>query len=167
MPVKGLQLLTFITACILAGTATWVTASWAGERPQSMLGAFDLKSVILSPEPLGPPAHFEPSANKAEPAPAAAQSEAEPQREAAAAETDANAQATPTPEARPKVAAKPKVAKSDDDRPRKRVSSKPSSKPAVAARKRKSNPLDAYARDTRPLTWPCVGDGICAWKQPR
>lgn len=69
----------------------------------------------------------------------------------------------------PAVAAKseaaPTVAKSDVAAPRKTVSSKPRQKPAVAARKPKSNPLDSYARDTRRQSWPCTGGGgICTWR---
>ena len=48
--------------------------------------------------------------------------------------------------------------------PRQIVSSKPRQKTAVAARKPKSNPLDSYARESRRQTWPCVGEGICAWR---
>lgn len=44
---------------------------------------------------------------------------------------------------------------------------KPQQKLAAPARKPKSNPLDSYARDQRRQLWPCLGDGICAWTQPR
>ncbi|WP_213030894.1 hypothetical protein, partial [Acinetobacter baumannii] len=30
---------------------------------------------------------------------------------------------------------------------------------------RRSNPLDAEARDTRVQTWPCKSGGICNWRR--
>ena len=120
-------------------------ASFAQEQRPSMLdSSFDLKRAILSPTPLGPPSQFEPPA-------------------AAKPATAPSMAAKPEP--------KPSVAKSEAASPRKTVSSKPRQKPAVAARKSKSNPLDSYARDarrqTRQQTWPCTGGGICAWIQPQ
>ena len=57
------------------------------------------------------------------------------------------------------------VAKPGAVAPRQIVSGKPRQKTAVAARKPKSNPLDSYAREpSRRQTWPCVGEGICAWR---
>ena len=42
-------------------------------------------------------------------------------------------------------------------------------KPRAAARAklthRRSNPLDAQARDTRIQTWPCTSGGICDWQR--
>ena len=42
-------------------------------------------------------------------------------------------------------------------------------KPRGAARaklaRRRSNPLDAQARDTRIQTWPCKSGGICGWQR--
>ena len=42
-------------------------------------------------------------------------------------------------------------------------------KPRAAARTklthRRSNPLDAQARDTRIQTWPCTSGGICDWQR--
>jgi hypothetical protein len=54
MPVKKLRLLAFVAVAGLAGTA-----AFAQEQPRRMLGATDLKSIVLSPAPLGPPATFE------------------------------------------------------------------------------------------------------------
>jgi hypothetical protein len=136
MPVKRLQLLAFV------GAAVFASASSATEQPRSMIdSSFDLKRAILSPEPLGPPSHFEP-----------------PQ-----------AVATP-PTAPPAVAtapAAPAAAAPQATTPRKTVSSKPRQKAAAAARKPRASPLDSYARDSRRQTWPCTGGGICAWTQPR
>ena len=158
MPVKALLKLLFLAAAILVSAS-----SFAQDHPRSMLGDFDLKSVILSPAPLGPPSQFEPSTS------AAAKAETQPP---VAAETQpATAAASDT---KPAVAAKrqrrPVLAKSEVASPRKMASSKPRQKSTVAAPKPKANPLSAYARDVRRQTWPCTGTaggGICAWSQPR
>lgn len=61
--------------------------------------------------------------------------------------------------------APPAVAQQGAVASRRIVSSKPRQRTAVAARKPKSNPLDSYAREpSRRQTWPCVGEGICAWR---
>jgi hypothetical protein len=146
MPVKGLLRLSFLAASMVVSAS-----SFAQDQPRSMLGNFDLKSVVLSPVPLGPPSHFEPSAVAAEP-------ETKPETTSAAAAEE--------PAVAPKPDRKPIVAKSGAS-PRKVVSSKPRQKSAVAARKPKADPLDSYARDARRQTWPCTGGGICAWTQPR
>jgi hypothetical protein len=64
----------------------------------------------------------------------------------------------------PQVVPPPAVATAKIAAPRRIVSRKPRQKTAVAARKPKSNPLDSYARESRRQTWPCVGEGICAWR---
>jgi hypothetical protein len=56
MPVKGLKLLPFIALAMFASVGAFA------EEPRGMLGASDLKSIVLSPKPLGPPAHFEQAA---------------------------------------------------------------------------------------------------------
>jgi hypothetical protein len=149
MPVKGLLKLVFLAASMVVGAS-----SLAQEHPRSMLGNFDLKSVALSPAPLGPPSRFEPSAVAAKP-------EANPgTTPAAAAEPDNK------PAVAVKADQKRTVAKSETA-PRKLASSKPRQKSAVAGRKPKANPLDSYARDAHRQTWPCTGGGICAWTNPR
>ena len=61
--MKRLLKLSFLTAALLAGAI-----SFAQSQPQGMIGgAFDLKSAILSPAPLGPPSQFEPPAAAAKP----------------------------------------------------------------------------------------------------
>jgi hypothetical protein len=149
MPVKGLLKLLFLAASMVMSTS-----SFAQDQPRSMLGNFDLKSVVLSPVPLGPPSQFEPSA-------VAVQPETKP---------EATSTATAEPDKEPAVAAKPDreptVAKAEAA-PRKITSSKPRQKSAVAARKPRANPLDSYARDAGRQTWPCTGGGICAWTTPR
>ncbi len=128
MPTKGLLSLTFAAAVVL----TSVVFAQAPAH-DTFFGAFDLKSAVLSPVPLGPPSHFEPKAT--------AQPAEKPQAEHTQAE-----------QPRPTVASR---------------KPKPQQKLAAPARKPKGNPLDAYARDPRRQVWPCVGDGICAWTQPR
>jgi hypothetical protein len=145
MPVKGLLKLSFLAASILASAS-----SFAQEQPRSMLGDFDLKSVVLSPAPLGPPSQFAPPTIVAKPETTSA----------AAAEPDTEPAAPAKPDT------KPIVAKSEGA-PRKVTSSKPRQKSTVAARKPKANPLDSYARDAQRQTWPCTGSGICAWTTPR
>jgi hypothetical protein len=149
MPMKRLLKLSFFTVAMLTSAA-----AFAQEQPRGMIdGSFDLKRAILSPTPIGPPSHFEPTAAEkpaAEPVTAA-----KPETRAVAAK----------PEAKPKA---PSKAVASQARAQHKVAtSKPGQKSAVAARKPRSNPLNAYAIDTRRQTWPCRGDGICAWTQPR
>lgn len=154
MPVKGLLKLSFFAAALSIGTA-----AVAQEKPRSMLGDFDLKSVILSPQPLGPPSQFEPKAA------------AKPDPDLAAKPEPTAPNIAAKPEARRTVAEKPApkrtTAKPDVSPPRKMTSSKPRQKSAVAARKPKASPLESFARDSGRQTWPCVGGGICNWAQPR
>ena len=147
MPVKGLLKLSFFVATMVASAT-----SFAQDGKPSMLGgSFDLKSVILSPAPLGPPSHFEPAAVATQPAAPVAETRAEAKPAAKAShKREAKAPQKPTP--------------------RKVVSSKPRQKSAVAERKPRSNPLNSYATDSRRQTWPCKGgsgSGICAWTQQR
>ena len=135
MSVKRLHLLPFVVVVMFTG------ASFAQEQSQfrGMLGnSFDLKRAVLSPTPIGPPSRFElaPAAAK----PVAAKPEA----------------------AKPEIA--PTNARAQAPAPRKTANSKPRQKPAVAARKPKSNPLDSFARDTGRQSWPCTGGGgIWPW----
>ena len=55
MPVKELRLLAFLAVAV-----TVTTSALAQEPARGMLGATDLRSIVLSPAPLGPPAQFEP-----------------------------------------------------------------------------------------------------------
>src|SRR5688572_25239904 len=56
MLVKGLKLLPFLALAVLASGL-----SFAQVQPPGLIGATDLKSIVLSPAPLGPPAQFEPA----------------------------------------------------------------------------------------------------------
>lgn len=130
MPTKGLLPLIFVAVVAL----TNVTVAQAPAH-DTFFGAFDLKSAVLSPVPLGPPSQFEPRTSEAP------QKADKPQAERIQAEQPRSASASRKP--------------------------KPQQKLATPTRRPRSNPLDSYARDQRRQTWPCVGDGICAWTQPR
>lgn len=106
----------------------------------------DLKAAMVSPQPIGPPAQFEP-------APAPVQAMEEPAKTATAPKAAAkSAQA-----ARPAIAKPPAVAK-----PRVAAKPRPAAKSKTA---RRSNPLDANAADTRMQVWPCRSGGICNWRK--
>jgi hypothetical protein len=180
MPAKGLQLLAFVAAATVAG------ASFAQEQPRDLLGgALDLKETILSPTPLGPPSEFKPppaAAEKPEAAPAVTETEAPPPE--AKSETIAQGKITgdksrrkiTRQEPRGKIASGESRRQATGKEPRRKITSneprrrtardEPRRKPAVAARKPRPDPLESYARDTRPQIWPCVGDGICSWTPP-
>lgn len=57
MPTKGLLPLTFAAAVAFTTIAAAQTPAH-----DTFFGAFDLKSAVLSPVPLGPPSQFEPKA---------------------------------------------------------------------------------------------------------
>jgi hypothetical protein len=64
MPVKGLQLLCFVAALLVADTSFAQT-----QPPGAMDRSYDLKRAILSPAPLGPSSRFEPPTPAAEATP--------------------------------------------------------------------------------------------------
>jgi hypothetical protein len=131
MPVKELRLLAFM--------ALAATPAFAQEQPRGLIGATDLKSIVLSPAPLGPPARFEPPAAVAQ-APTVQ----------SVAETEM------------------KVERKAPQKPQKKTASTRSrQKATVAAKKPRTNPLNSFARDVQRQTWPCIGGGICGWTQPR
>lgn len=132
MPAKGLLSLSLAAAFAFANAN-----AFAQDHPHgSFFGAFDLKSAVLSPEPLGPPSQFKKTP------PSSSEYQVETHRAA-----------------KPQAEGPRTVATSHKSKPRQKI--------ATAAKKPKSNPLNAYARDTRSQVWPCVGDGICTWRQPR
>lgn len=96
----------------------------------------DLNQAVLSPQPIGPPARFEPVPVEArEEAPKAEVAGPPPAKAARLGRVPRVAAAKPTAGARPKF---------------------------VRAR---SNPLDANAADTRVQVWPCRSGGICNWRK--
>jgi hypothetical protein len=115
-------------------------------RPDEFL-TLDLSKAALSPKPLGPPAQFEAMRGEAK---------TDPQSNAV--------DAAPVPvDAVPKhVNAAPKAAKT-------RIVHARVEKPRAPARtkvvRRRTNPLDAQAFDTRIQVWPCRSGGICNWQR--
>jgi hypothetical protein len=110
-------------------------SSWADEYRPDEFLTLDLSKAALSPKPLGPPQQFEPMRNEAK---------TDPQRNAARVD------------AAPK-AVKTKIVHARAEKPRAPAQTK------VA--RRRSNPLDAQASDTRIQVWPCKSGGICSWQR--
>jgi hypothetical protein len=123
-----------LTAVLLLACGAPVQAYQPGE-----VFRLDLKAAMLSPQPIGPPAQFEPV-----PVAVRAKDEALAEAPRPAAK---GARAARAPAARaPRMAAKPR----------------PAAKKQIA---RRSNPLDANAADTRMQVWPCRSGGICNWRK--
>jgi hypothetical protein len=140
------MVLKFIVPIVLGAALTNIaTATAADYRPDEFL-KLDLAKAVLSPQPLGPAASFEPLPIEAKADPKAA---------------DQPVVAT-RPETRPDV---PR----NITTPRVRVA-RPLDRPRGTARTklahRRGNPLDAQAMDSRIQTWPCRpgSGGICGWK---
>ena len=126
----------FFAAILCAGLAGWSGTSIADQyRPGEFLG-LDLSRAVLSPKPLGPATQFEPVRIEAR--------------------ADRGGTAEPAVRAERVAPAKKHVARHR------------AAKPRAAARKmlarKRGNPLDAQARDTRIQAWPCKSGGICNWK---
>ena len=111
----------------------------------------DLSKALLSPKRLGPETQFAPVAIQAKTDHAQVQSEQKPESKT-----------------EPKVIRTTRVKQVAP-----RVALAPAAKPHAPARAklaRRSNPLDAQARDTRIQTtriqtWPCKSGGICNWQR--
>ncbi|CCD90495.1 conserved exported hypothetical protein [Bradyrhizobium sp. ORS 375] len=131
---------TIACAALLVGTDAMAGAY----RPGDFL-RLDLSRAVLSPEPLGPEAHFE-----------AVPIEAKTDRPAAVSRSAIDPEVH---SAVPRAVATRRVR-----------SDKTAERPRGAARTnlahRRGNPLDAQAMDTRIQTWPCKpgSGGICSWR---
>ena len=141
-------------AIICTTLLAWSSASLADEyRPDEFL-RLDLSKALLSPKPLGPPSEFAPVAveAKADRGSEGAQARAEPTAESKLVKTKRI------------VIPSTKVAHMRPEKPRVHAE-----KPRGAARtklaRRRGNPLDAQAFDTRIQVWPCKSGGICNWKR--
>ena len=104
----------------------------------------DLPKAVYSPKRIGPEARF---------APVRIQARSD---EAPSESAEADLEASVWPKLPPRKA---RIANTTE---------KPSAEPPRAAAraklaKRRGNPLDAEARDTRIQTWPCRSGGICNW----
>lgn len=111
----------------------------AGYQPGQFF-SLDIAQAALSPNPLGPPAHFEQIPVEANTGP--------DDRTVPDAKVT---QAQPAP-IRPHTPVETKTA-------RRKVSHR-----KLALRSRR-NPLDAQASDTRIQVWPCKSGGICNWRR--
>ena len=100
MPTKGLLPFTFVVAVALTSVATAQTPAH-----DTFFGAFDLKSAVLSPVPLGPPSQFEPKAE--------ARSAEKPQAEPAQTQPSRPAVASHKPKPQQKFAAPARKPKSN------------------------------------------------------
>lgn len=130
-------------------------------RPDEFL-KLDLAKAVFSPKPLGPPAQFEPLPVQAK---TDAQSttvhvEAVPEPDVAA--THAAAAPKRGREEPRHVNAAPKAAKSKAAHAR---AEKPRLPPTPRLARKRTNPLDAQASDTRIQVWPCRSGGICNWRR--
>ncbi|MGJ5134467.1 hypothetical protein [Bradyrhizobium oligotrophicum] len=130
-----------ITCAVLLAATDAVAGAY---RPGDFL-KLDLSKAVLSPEPLGPEAHFEPvpiEAKSDRPA-VAVRSAIDPDERSGIPRAIASRRAHGTRTAeRPRGAARTKLVH------------------------RRGNPLDAQAMDTRIQTWPCRpgSGGICNWR---
>jgi hypothetical protein len=137
----------------LVGAALLAVGStaMAGEyRADEFLG-LDLSKAVLSPKPLGPPAHFAPVAVEAKSDPKSDHSEAGWARNELKTE--------------PKKIAVQDVKVAHPHRVTHAAAEKPKGAARTKLAHRHRNPLDAQAMDTRVQTWPCRSGGICNWKQ--
>ncbi|CCD99602.1 conserved exported hypothetical protein [Bradyrhizobium sp. STM 3809] len=131
---------TMTCAALLMGTDAMAGAYQPGDFLR-----LDLSKAVLSPEPLGPEAHFEkvPIEAKTDRPAAVSRSAIDPDVSSALPRTIAT---------------------------RRVHSEKTAERPRGAARahlaRRHGNPLDAQAMDTRIQTWPCKpgSGGICNWR---
>jgi hypothetical protein len=152
---------------LVAGSIVGAPLAWSADgndghyRPDDFL-TLNLSQAVLSPQPLGPPAHFEPYGIEA-------RNDGQTTDDQVGAKTEAKTETTPTEETAPaedktadaaesKTAAAPPARTARVHHPRK-----------LAVRKH-SNPLDAQALDSRGLrqhgrvqVWPCRSGGICDW----
>jgi hypothetical protein len=127
---------TAIFAALCTGLLMSGSAVLADEYRAGELIGLDLSTALLSPKRLGPETQFAP-----------VRIEARTDRKSVKTE---RVVVRKTPERKAQVA--------------ERVE-----KPRAAARTklthRRSNPLDAQARDMRIQTWPCTSGGICNWQR--
>ena len=121
---------------VLGGVAT------ADEYRADEFLRLDLSKVALSSKRLGPEAEFVP-------VPIEARSDR--------AQADPDASVWPRLPKHSTHVAKPQMAKAVAEPPRASARAK--------LAHRRSNPLDAQARDTRIQTWPCKSGAICGWQR--
>jgi hypothetical protein len=167
-------------AAICATVSTWGGLAVADEYHPDDFLHLDPSRALLSPTPLGPPEHFVPgpldAVDRGSGGPQAA---AEPNPESRKVQTQkievqkAETQKAEVQRAEPKTV-EPKTVEPKSVEPKTvgrktRVMHARAEKPRGAARiklaRRRSNPLNAQAFDTRIQAWPCNSGGICNWKR--
>ncbi|MBS0529656.1 MAG: hypothetical protein JSS22_09740 [Proteobacteria bacterium] len=125
-----------VSACTLLLAASPALAN--GYQPNDFL-KLDLSRAALSPDPLGPPAHFEQVPVEA------------------SAPDSAEVTGVKTVQAQHAHVRNPRHA----------VRAKPTIAHPKLVRRSHGNPLDAQAFDTRIQVWPCKSGGICNWRRSR
>jgi len=131
-------------------------------RPGELLG-LDLSRAVLSPKRLGPETEFAPVPIEAR----TDRKQVKTERVVVPRAADRKARVEANTD-RGQVKAERAVVPRTADR-KARVVQERVEKPRAAARtkltRRRTNPLDAQARDTRIQTWPCKSGGICNWQR--
>jgi hypothetical protein len=139
-----------------AGLLVWSGASFADDYKADEFLHLDLSKALLSPQPLGPETQFAPVRIEAD-------------------SGDSAPSAVVPPPAPRKTAAHVRIPKTRVAQTRV-VDHRSAGKPRYLARtslparttlaRRRTNPLDAQAMDTRIQVWPCRSGGICNWRRP-
>ena len=137
-------------AMVCSGLLALAGPAAAAEYGPAEYLKLDLSKAAISPKRIGPEAQFGPVRIEAR------------SDEIASDGTDADLESSVWPKLPPRKA---HVAKTTE-----KPIVKPSAEPPRAAvraklAKRRGNPLDAQARDTRIQTWPCRTGGICGWQR--
>lgn len=148
----------FIVPIALAATLIGGTSALAADYRPDEFFTLDLSKAVLSPRPLGPTSHFEPvpieaktdqkTDQKADRGP----EQKQPDRAVVATRPDASPD-VPRRNATPRV----HVARSIEAA---------HGAARIKLARRRGNPLNAQAMDTRIQTWPCRpgSGGICDWR---
>jgi hypothetical protein len=130
-----------LKSILTAGIVAVLLASFAMAseyRPGDFFN-LDLSRAALSPDPLGPPAHFQ--------------------------QVPIEARAPDKVEV-PDVKAR-RVERVHVRKPHYAARAKPATARPRLTRRSHGNPMDAQARDTRIQVWPCRSGGICNWQRSR
>lgn len=123
-------------------------------RPDEFL-KLDLAKAVFSPKPLGPPAQFEPM-------PVQAKTDAQSTTVQVVAPEPVRAVPRHGNAAPKHANAAPKAANSKAAHAR---AEKPRTPSLTKLARKRTNPLDAQASDTRIQVWPCRSGGICNWQR--
>jgi hypothetical protein len=126
-----------IAAALCTGLLISGSAALADDYRAGELIGLDLSKALLSPKRLGPETQFAPVRIEARTDRKPVKTERVVVRKA----PERKAQVVQERVEKPRAAARAKLAH------------------------RRSNPLDAQARDTRIQTWPCTSGGICDWQR--